>query len=169
MAQRLDGRAGGMEGVPVVSTVLLVRHAVAKARHKWRGQDDALRPLTHRGNRQAAGLAGVLAPYAPARILTSRAVRCVDTISPLAAALAVPLEVAPELFEGERTAALDLIDGDSIALCSHGDVLPELLSALAGHLDTVTPESPFAKGSAWVLERNAAGKVASATYLAPPA
>lgn len=150
-----------------MSTLLLVRHAVAKARHKWQGEDDALRPLTHRGRRQATGLVPLLSPHAPARILTSAAVRCVDTVAPLAAELGVRLEVAPELFEGRGADGLVLIDGEPLALCSHGDVLPELLSALAGHLDTVRRDAPFAKGAAWVLHRGEDGKVASATYVAP--
>ena len=58
------------EAVPL----LLVRHARAGNRSKWRG-DDRLRPLTRKGTRQAEGLVGLLDQLGPERILSSPFVR----------------------------------------------------------------------------------------------
>src|SRR5439155_1800023 len=76
----------------------LVRHADAGSRHDWDG-DDAERPLTRRGRRQASRLVELLAPYPVSRIVSSRAARCVQTVEPLAAARRLSIEAVDELFE----------------------------------------------------------------------
>lgn len=137
--------------------VLLVRHAVAVARRSWSG-DDALRPLDDRGRRQAAGLAGLLAPFGATRVLSSPAVRCVDTVAPLGLAV----EVDDDLFEGRFAPAEALVRslleaGGTAVACSHGDVIPALLDAFAVRWEKCQ------KGSTWVLEADG-----SARYLRPP-
>src|SRR5581483_3513532 len=79
--------------------ILLVRHAVAVSRKSWPG-DDNLRPLTRRGEQQAAGLVELLSPYPADRILSSPAVRCVATVTPLAEARSLKVETAGALREG---------------------------------------------------------------------
>lgn len=146
-------------------TLLLVRHAVALRRADWKG-DDAPRPLTARGYAQAEALPELLAPYGVTRILSSRAVRCVETIQPLAARLGLPVEERAELFEGTGTAAIALVrDLDGvIALCTHGDVIPDLLGVLAPSTVAADGDVHCEKGSTWVID-DAGG----ATYLPPPA
>src|SRR5262249_55413614 len=63
--------------------VYLVRHAKAGSREQWRADDD-LRPLTTKGWRQAEGLVEAFADRPLASILSSPAVRCVQTVEPLA-------------------------------------------------------------------------------------
>ena len=55
----------------------------------------------------------------------------------------------------------------SVALCSHGDVIPDVLVALADEdrLD-LGPAPRQAKGSAWVLEAKR-GRFVRATYISP--
>ncbi len=139
-------------------TLLLVRHAVAMARHNWTGPD-ASRPLTARGALQAERLVHSLGPFEVQRILSSPAVRCLDTVDPLASQLGLPVEHLDALAEGMGTAAAPLVaDLDGVTVvCTHGDVVPELLGALV-------PEAMFdgdprvgkglrcAKASTWVLE-----------------
>lgn len=150
--------------------VLLIRHAHAGSRHDFDLPDDA-RPLSARGVKQAAGLVDVLLGYSPQRILSSPAIRCIETVAPLAGALHVKVEEEQSLAEGAGLAALVLVRSvahEKIALCTHGDVIPEILVALADedHLD-LGPSPRQAKGSVWVLETQG-GRFVKAAYLPPP-
>jgi 8-oxo-dGTP diphosphatase len=104
-------------------TLLLIRHASAGDRDEWVG-DDLPRPLDARGRSQASRLAELLGDYELARVLSSPAVRCVQTVEPLASSRGLDIEVRQELGEeqqGEAGAALvrSLVRGQ-IALCVHG-------------------------------------------------
>jgi 8-oxo-dGTP diphosphatase len=130
--------------------VVLVRHGTAGDRAKWR-DDDRVRPLDARGQRQAAALPQALSGLTIRRILTSPYVRCVQTVEPLAAALGLDLEETAALAEGAvRADVLPLLSmaAAGTALCTHGDVCHELLGRRR------TP-----KGSAWVLDVGARGVV----------
>ena len=147
-------------------TIILVRHAIAMARRDW-SDLDASRPLTSRGRRQAARLVDQLATWPIDRVCSSPAVRCIETIRPLAEARDLAVEVEASLNEGTGTAGIDLAtSADNVVLCAHGDNLPELLYALAGHLDEVD-DPLFQKAGAWVLERKD-GMVVTASYLSAP-
>ena len=146
-------------------TLLLVRHAVALRRSDWT-KPDHLRPLSPRGYAQAEALPSVLADLGVDRILSSGSTRCVETVQPLAAKLGVPVEELPQLAEGADADAADLLralDGVVVA-CSHGDVIPALLSVLAPRL-VASGEVECEKGSTWVL----ADGGAEPRYLPPPA
>jgi broad specificity phosphatase PhoE len=152
--------------------VLVVRHAHALPRAGWEG-DDADRVLSPKGRKQARALAGRLIEHKPGRVLSSPYTRCLDTVAPLATAAGLEVEPDLRLAEGEGRRALELARalgaaGDVSVLCSHGDVIPELLAALAGE-DRVDlgPVPRVEKGSVWVLE-GAAGRFSSATYVPPP-
>jgi hypothetical protein len=80
-------------------TVYLVRHAVAASRRSWH-DDDELRPLTAKGERQAIGLAELLHDEPIKRVLSSPALRCVQTVTPLAKKLGAPVEATDPLREG---------------------------------------------------------------------
>jgi phosphohistidine phosphatase SixA len=147
-------------------SVYLVRHADALARGKWT-QQDALRPLSGKGRRQAAGLVDLLGDRGVRRILSSPAVRCWQTVSPLARHLGLDVEHEPRLWEG---AAVDparaLLDTHDAVLCSHGDLIPDLLNHLiAEGMEAVGRDCK--KGSTWLLERNGDHFVRG-TYLPPP-
>ena len=131
-------------------SVLLIRHAVARSRHAW-NDDDELRPLNKRGSEQAAGLVDQLADYPVTEVRSSPAVRCVDTVAPLAAARGLKVAVDRALFEGSSSAAIKLVrrligSRADIALCSHGDVIPDVLDALGFDCDRC------AKGSTWAID-----------------
>jgi phosphohistidine phosphatase SixA len=110
--------------------VLLVRHGRAGERAEWEG-DDRLRPLDDKGWRQARGLVDLLAEYPIERIFSSPYLRCTQTVEPLAAARELPLEEASELAEGmEREDVLRLLrplDAGCVVICTHGDVVDELI------------------------------------------
>jgi 8-oxo-dGTP diphosphatase len=150
-------------------TLLLIRHAAAGSRKDWKG-DDRLRPLSPKGQRQAKALVEQLEPWAPSRVLSSPFLRCIETVRPLAGELGLKVEAADELAEGEGLSAVNLVRSlhdTHVALCTHGDVIPEILVALADedHLD-LGPAPRQAKGSTWVLESKN-GRFISATYVPP--
>jgi 8-oxo-dGTP diphosphatase len=103
--------------------MLLVRHGSAGDRAFWEG-DDRERPLDEKGVRQAELLVDLLAPYAIERILSSPAVRCLQTVEPLAKARGLSIEPRDELGEELQTSAgaelvRSLADAD-VAICGHG-------------------------------------------------
>ncbi len=103
--------------------MLLIRHGSAGDRAAWDG-DDRARPLDERGLRQAASLVELLAPYAIDRILSSPAVRCVQTVESLAHARELAIEVREELAEElQWTLGAELVrslaGGDAV-VCGHG-------------------------------------------------
>jgi phosphohistidine phosphatase SixA len=109
--------------------IVLLRHASAGDREEW-SDDDRLRPLDHRGRRQADELRRLLAELGISRVLTSPYVRCVDTVVPLARHLDVDAELSDALAEGgSRAEALEHLReaGDGVVHCTHGDVIELLL------------------------------------------
>lgn len=140
--------------------VLLIRHARAGSRSTWEG-DDLLRPLDKRGRRQAGGLTDQLGDYPIDRLLSSPYVRCVETLEPLAERLNLPIDVRPELAEGSSAADVSALLAEANAqlpaLCTHGDVVEELLG------------EGSAKGSTWVLELNGNGELRRERYFPPTA
>ena len=104
-------------------TLLLIRHASAGDRDDWVG-DDRLRPLDGRGRNQASRLSELLRDYEIARVLSSPAVRCVQTVEPVSRSRGLDIEVREELSEeqqGEAGAALvRSLGGEQTALCVHG-------------------------------------------------
>lgn len=113
-----------------MSCFVLVRHAVALSREEWNGDDD-LRPLSAKGSKHAKGLVDLLAGRTLDRIVSSPAVRCVDTVRPLAEARGLDLEEREELAEGASRGAsfalLDELQDSGFLLCTHGDIVYELL------------------------------------------
>jgi 8-oxo-dGTP diphosphatase len=131
----------------------LVRHAKAGTRRDWFG-DDRERPISKAGSIQAEALADLLAPLRPVRLVSSPFRRCVQTLEPLAARLGLPIETTAVLAEGgDFKAALALlasVDNRSV-LCSHGDVIPEVIGALERRGMEIDGEPNWRKGSVWVL------------------
>src|SRR5690606_2783216 len=74
------------DGILHTFPIVVLRHAKAAARSDWDGPD-ASRPLTARGRTQAESIVGMLRAFGVRKIITSDAVRCVETVTPLAAAL----------------------------------------------------------------------------------
>jgi 8-oxo-(d)GTP phosphatase len=124
-------------------SVLLIRHARAGDRDDWEG-DDLRRPLDERGRQQAERLVELLASYPVARVVSSPADRCVQTVEPLARARGLAVELRDELGEDlQETAGASLVRAmasDDVAVSCHG-----------GLSDVVIGESQK-KGEAIVLE-----------------
>lgn len=148
----------------------LVRHARAGDRARWEGRDEG-RPLSASGTRQAEGLLTTLEPHGvrtATAVLSSDYLRCRQTVEPLAAALGMAVEDCVALCEGMPAAAvLELVAScGSAVLCSHGDVIGELVLMLAGR-GVLRDAASWEKGSTWVVEA-AGGDPVSARYVPPP-
>lgn len=136
----------------------LVRHAAAGSPTDWHQPDD-LRPLTNGGLVGAATIADALLPHDVSRILSSRYVRCVQTVQPLADKLGLEVEHHPALAEEaavEATWALFeevAAARDEVVLCSHGNVIPPLLDRLRRRgIELLADEWSCHKGSIWTIE-----------------
>jgi 8-oxo-(d)GTP phosphatase len=141
-------------------TLLVVRHADAGGRDHYPG-DDRERPLSTEGRAQAASLVELLRGYRPAVILSSPFVRCVETVQPLADALALPVETTDALAEGHGPEALELLahrSGATEVLCTHGDVAAAILESLRGRGDPAR-EGRLQKGEVWVVGEEDPGLV----------
>ncbi|HKY66810.1 MAG TPA: phosphoglycerate mutase family protein [Acidimicrobiales bacterium] len=151
----------------------VVRHADAGSRSSWDGPDEA-RPLTNRGRRQAAAITAELRAARVTRLVSSPYRRCVQTLDPLGQELRLPVESDDRLAEGAGgVAALALADElakepHAAVVCSHGDVIPELLRILKA--TTARFKDPFIwpKASMWAVTWDGE-RWAKARYIAPPA
>ncbi len=142
----------------------------------WEG-DDALRPLDELGFAQAAALAPRLAAAVPVRrLVSSPALRCVQTLQPLADVVGLPIETWDALGRHAGAAGVRSTLGhpafDDVIMCTHGEVMRPLLRTLrrrgAGrdgtHLDG---RQLLTKGSAWLVTIAPDGTVSSFDHLAP--
>lgn len=138
-------------------SLFLVRHAHALDRSGW-SYDDLERPLSDRGRGQADAVTAFFAGRRVRAVASSQAVRCVDTIAGTAGAHDLDVEIRAELTEGARPN--DLLeylrdeastDGD-LVLCSHGDLIPEVLNRLLREGMAVLGPRGCEKGSVWELE-----------------
>ncbi len=137
---------------------IFLRHASAVTKKGWPG-DGLLRPLDEAGRAAAYRLAELLACFAPARVFSSAAARCVETVLPYTIHVGVPAAAEPALTlfaaggaaPSTRLGEL-LADGLPMILCGHGETLPSLYAQAVQHFGAVPPADPsFAKGSFSVL------------------
>jgi 8-oxo-dGTP diphosphatase len=151
------------------ATVYLVRHAKAGERRVWDG-DDLERPLSKAGWKQAQALGKRLAKKHVTDLVSSPYVRCVETLEPLAATLDRKVVADDRLLEGAGfEGALELLYevDDGAVLCSHGDVIPELIQALVRRGMEVKAPPDWRKATVWVLKIKD-DRVTSATVWPPP-
>jgi len=137
-------------------TVVVLRHAKATSRRRWR-DGDAIRPLSPDGVRQAERLAGMLAAYGRLVPVSSPTARSTGTLRPYAeatgqalliddrydeqhAGTGAPADALSELLARLRATPTGTGNPtgtgsppDGVVICTHGPDLPELASALAVH------------------------------------
>lgn len=153
----------------------LVRHAKAQSRDRWWGKPDRQRPLVKAGRSQSKSLAVDLSALPITRILTSPHTRCVETVEPLADRLGLGIELVESLGEAPSVPLLDagdtwvasawlggralaLLDqlvvdepGGHVVLCSHGDIIPSAMAALAGRDGLAISDVHLKKGARFSL------------------
>jgi phosphohistidine phosphatase SixA len=122
--------------------ILLIRHGSAGDPDEWEG-DDRLRPLDKRGRRQAKELVDLLSDYELDRVFSSPAIRCVQTVEPLAEARGLDIEIRSELAM-ERQGA----DGPDFVRSLEGNAV----ISCHGGLDSAVSGESLKKGGVLVLD-----------------
>ncbi len=152
-------------------SLFVVRHAKAGSRRDWDG-DDTERPLSKGGRRQSAALAERLAGEHVSGLWSSPYVRCMQTLEPLGQLLDLKVLGEERITEGASSnEGLDLLGDvpDGAVLCSHGDVIPDLLHALVRRGTRILTPPDWRKGAMWVLDAPGVdGLVATARVEPPP-
>jgi len=140
---------------------ILLRHAKAITRDEWQGDDDD-RPLDALGQNQAKRLLSMYQVFNLQQIHTSDAVRCYDTVDPIAKGLGIKLEVTGKLSESsykkDKEKAIDyakelIKDDQRILLCSHNPILPKLLNKLTKKSDLEADDEKLLPADSWVIHR----------------
>ena len=142
----------------------LINHMDAGDRMKWTSDQD-LRPLSELGREQADRYADALEAEPIEALYSSPALRCVQTIEPLARRRGLSIETfeglrdtdgwrGPSGWEpsqptgaayaaGRASRAVELVRQRSwthVAMCTHGDVLPALVAFYCGRLQLSVDE-----------------------------
>lgn len=151
-------------------TFYIVRHAKAGSREDWTG-DDRLRPLTKKGWKQASELIGVLQPFPISAIFSSPYLRCAQTVEPLGKARKIAVKPSTELAEGRGLEGLGAFLGDKkldhAVLCTHGDIVWELVEDLVKRHVIRAGIGGYDKASTWVVATKD-GIATKARYLPAP-
>lgn len=129
-------------GTARTSPIIALRHAQATPAIGWPGNDES-RPLTSRGQAQAMQIVPMLQAFAPSRLISSTAVRCLSTIAPLAQSADIEPEITASISQNlslgwsDVAATLDeiLASGVPTVLCSHSPMIPPILDAVSKRCD----------------------------------
>lgn len=151
--------------------IVVLRHAAARSRHAWRG-DDRERPLLRTGEVQSDHLVPLLAAYDAGVVVSSTSTRCVQTLQPYVETTGYSLDTRRRLSEEDATPDTvekiveELLDGGlGAVLCTHRPVLPLVFDALGLRTIQRGPELAPAemlvvhvrKGHVVAVERHHAG------------
>jgi 8-oxo-dGTP pyrophosphatase MutT (NUDIX family)/phosphohistidine phosphatase SixA len=161
--------AGPADSAPVI----LLRHAAAVSKKAWRKAGhagDLARPLSDVGQQQARALGQLLSTFAPARVISSAAQRCLDTVTPYAEHAGVP--VTPESAFTVDSTAHDRGEDDwtvtndarlriaevagsrrPVIICAHRQNLSWMLAETCERAGAPVPDGhPLQRGAFWVLQ-----------------
>lgn len=177
LSYRLDRRVlTSFVALPVrLDTLLLVRHAKAGRKARYRG-DDRLRPLEKVGRVQAEAMLGLLLAFGPTHVHSADRVRCHQTVAPLADELGLTIVDEPTLSEeaygddpkaGRKRIREIGRDNGIHVVCSQGKVIPPLLRWWANHDDVTLPAARNRKASVWVLSL-LDGRLVAASHIDSP-
>ncbi len=135
-------------------TLFLVRHASAGSRDSG-DPNDIQRHLDDKGWRQAGSIARHLADEPISAIYSSPLPRCIETVEPLSQKLGIAIHPDTRLVEGasleDAWAILEENGEETVVLCSHGDLIPELVERNQRRGMRTTEPIGFSKGSIWTL------------------
>lgn len=153
--------------------ILLVRHAHAGVRGSWPG-NDLERELSERGVAEADALADAWTDAGIDEVHSSRAVRCVDTVRPIADRRGLAVVEDDALLEGaapsKTLAWLEGLGHDDrvVIACSHGDVIGGIVERLDQRGTDLGGDLQWPKGSTWELEVEDGLVVRGRLRLPPP-
>jgi broad specificity phosphatase PhoE len=152
--------------------ISVIRHAEAGDRDRWTAPDD-VRPLTRGGRHQAQRIAELFAEEPFVQVMSSPFLRCLQTVSPLASAHGLSVDLRDDLAEGQPTGYLEkaILEAERegpTAICVHGDALRALLDDLIDRGLAQRVSRATKKGVTWVLEVHD-GAIVSARHVPAPA
>jgi len=163
-------RATLHEAMPFVRKtypLVVLRHAEARARRTWKG-DDRERTLTVHGEHQAERLPPVLEAYGIERLVSSSSRRCWTTLAPYGVLADLQVEVTDELAEEDATDVGVVEEVEWLVdlrrpavVCSHRPVLPLIFDALG-----IDP--PELDLGAMVVVHHRQGRIAAIERIAAP-
>ncbi|MGB6057409.1 MAG: phosphoglycerate mutase family protein [Microthrixaceae bacterium] len=155
-------------------TVYLVRHGSAGTRNPADSRDSD-RALDETGRAQAQLLSDWLAQKPISRIVSSPYLRCTQTVAPLGEALGLVIEADDRLAEStdvdeawktlSASSDASIGSGRDVVLCSHGDVIPDLVRRLQLRGMRIHGKSGFSKGSVWELDGWDGERFESGSYI----
>jgi 8-oxo-(d)GTP phosphatase len=169
----------------VTVPLILLRHASAGQKENWPADDES-RPLDAKGEVGALALAGLLLCFAPsARVLSSPALRCTESVRPYAEAFGATVDAEAALALSRRSGdsssrtnrgdALTHLVRDLVAvggpavLCLHRENLPKALAAACAALGAPEPlkppDPPLPKGGFWVVHMAGGGLAGLERYV----
>ena len=153
--------------------VILLRHAAAVGKNTWQQAghaDDLARPLSDLGHHQARALSELLSTFAPARVISSAARRCLDTVTPYAERAGVPVTQEPTFtvdstahdhdeagWTATRDARLRISEAARsrrpVIICAHRQNLSWMLAEACETVGAPVPDGPpLERGAFWVLQ-----------------
>lgn len=118
--------------------IVVARHGKATPPESWDGPD-SLRPLQSMGMQQAKDIAGGLAAFGPTAIISSPAVRCMQTVAPLSYKLGMEIKESGKISQDKWTSdgsrVTDFVSSrlrkaEPVVICSHGPVIPQIVEEL---------------------------------------
>lgn len=156
--------------------LILLRHGKALAREEWDG-DDGDRPLAQLGQQQAKRMHAIYLPFAVTEIHSSDAVRCYETVAPIARAMSLNLvywtELSEYAFEKDKKAAInvvnDIIESEARAIvCGHNPVIPGIVAKFIGKKNFKELDHGLLPGEAWILHHKD-GEIVAIDWVQAPA
>ena len=124
--------------------MIVLRHGKAVPRGSWDGPDWT-RPLQPRGIEQSRNIAPAIAAWSPTGLISSTAVRCLETIEPVATLTGLPFTgsagISQDAYEDGTDRVRKIVKNrlakrQAVLLCSHGPVIPEIIDEVAGATNT---------------------------------
>ena len=161
----------GTDTTPLV----LLRHGKAIAREEWEG-DDGDRPLAQLGQIQSMRMLAKFLPFAITEIHTSDAVRCYETVAPMARSLKLDMiywtELSEYAYEKDKKAAInvvnDIIESEAHAIvCGHNPVIPGIVAKFIGKKNFKELDHGLMPGEAFILHHRD-GEVIAIDWMPAP-
>ena len=152
---RLIERAHSLLNNKTSARLYVVRHGNAGVRSKWKGPDKK-RPLTEKGQQQADVVANLLARHPITEIRSSKALRCVQTVEPLAKDLKAEVKTTKNLNEftpiDEIYEYLSTVPAGAIVMSTHKDWVAPLIKDLDRRHVPLRGARRWPKSSIWVFD-----------------
>jgi 8-oxo-dGTP diphosphatase len=139
--------------------IILLRHCKAVARTAW-VEEDLKRPLDEVGIEQALKLVENLVPFRIEEIHSSIAVRCYESINPIAQLLSLNYfftdSLSEEVYNEKPNRVFKYIDRllestGTILVCSHNPILPHYLQNKLNRQGFNVSDTFLKPGDAWVV------------------